>query len=80
MNPVGTVISGRVQGNQQAHHKKQARVNSSTVAFQLAICIGLYAGGVSHDMWNVALFLNSVEKVRHWSFGKDGHVFYTMGL
>lgn len=45
---------------------------------KVTVFVGLDASGVGHSVSNVALLLNTVEKMRHRAFCKNGHVFRTM--
>lgn len=50
--------------NEAYHYVQQAGADESSVAArQVAVFIGIQASGVSHDMGNVALLLNPMEKV-----------------
>lgn len=78
------VVSDGVQREEQETYQKEqhARVDgSSMVALgQSAVLVGLQAGSVSHDVGNVVLLLDPVEKVRHGAFGKDGNIIDAVGL
>lgn len=50
------------------------------VGVRRAVCVGLQAGSVGHDVCHVVLLLHPVEQVSHWPFGVDGHVLSTVRL
>lgn len=59
-------ILERAEGEEKEayHYVQQAGVDESSVAaWQVAVFIGLQASGVGHDMGNIALLLNPMEKV-----------------
>ena len=80
------VISGSDQVGREEEkaeqEEQQARADGSGVVGwgQSAVVIGLQTGSVSNDMGDVALLLDTVEEVRHGTFGKDGYILYAMGL
>ena len=77
------VISDRAEGEEKQAHQEEQQAGvdgSSMVGGQFALLIGLQAGSVSHDMGNVVLLLDPVEKVWHGAFGKDSYILSAMGL
>lgn len=73
-----------MQGEEKEAHQKeqQAGVDGCNMVAlgQSAVLVGLQAGSVSHDVGNVVLLLDPVEKVRHGTFGEDGNIIDAVGL
>lgn len=55
-------------------------MDGSSVVGQFTVFVGLQASSISSNMGNVVLLMDTVEKMCHGTFGKDGHIFYAMGL